>query len=114
MILWLDDIREPWRHGFIGCEWVKTAQEAIDLLKTGRVTFASLDHDLAEEHYPWNCADISACKGTGYDVVCWLEEHPEFWPVEGVRVHSVNPAGVQRMWVPIERHYGRIFLDRPK
>ena len=33
MILWLDDVREPWKHGFIGAEWVKTAAEAIECLK---------------------------------------------------------------------------------
>jgi hypothetical protein len=49
MKLWLDDIRKPWMHGCIGFEWAKTVDEAIALLKTGRVTFASLDHDLSEK-----------------------------------------------------------------
>lgn len=48
MTLWLDNIREPWKHGYTGAEWAKTADEAIALLKTGTVTFASLDHDLSE------------------------------------------------------------------
>lgn len=48
MTLWLDDIREPWKHGYPGAEWVKTADAAISALKTGRYTFASLDHDLSE------------------------------------------------------------------
>jgi len=43
---------------------------------------------------------------SGYDVVCWLEEHPEFWPVDGVKVHSANPAGGKRMQQVIDRHYG--------
>ncbi len=109
MMLWLDDIRQPWRFGYIGATWVKTAAEAIEALKTGTVTFASLDHDLADEHYPWNCKDIDACKGTGYDVILFLEEHPEFWPANGVAVHSANPAGTARMNVVVERHYGRTF-----
>lgn len=109
MILWLDDIRQPWKHGYIVFEWVKTAREAINLLKTGNITFASLDHDLSEEHYPWNCKDISECKGTGYDVVCFLEENPEYWPPDGVRVHSANPAGRARMIQVIEKFYGRNF-----
>ena len=46
MNLWLDDVREPWRHGRIGWEWAKTASEAIALLETGKVENASLDHDL--------------------------------------------------------------------
>lgn len=109
MTLWLDDIRKPSDHGHIGAYWVETAGEAIACLQSLRPDFASLDHDLAEEHYPWNCKDIEACKGTGYDVVCWLEQNPEFWPPNGVAVHSMNPAGKQRMLAVIEKHYGRTF-----
>ena len=49
MKLWLDDLRPPWRYGYIGWEWAKNAGEAIALLKTGKVTQASLDHDLSYE-----------------------------------------------------------------
>ena len=58
MNLWLDDVRNPATHGAIGFVWVKTAEEAIDMLKSGAVQFASLDHDLAEEHYPWNWMQV--------------------------------------------------------
>ena len=44
--------------------WAKTAEEAIDLLKTGKVEYASLDHDLG-------------FGGSGYDVVCWVEENDQ-------------------------------------
>ena len=71
----------------------------------GRVEFASLDHDLAEEHYPWNCDSIENAKGTGYDVVCWLEKNPQFWPKNGVKVHSMNPAGRARMEAVIDMRY---------
>jgi len=46
---------------------------------------------------------------TGYTVILFLEEYPEYWPVDGVRVHSLNPSGKQKMLAAIERHYGRIF-----
>lgn len=103
--LWLDDVRDPNEHGAIGFTWVKTAAEAIEMLKAGNVHLASLDHDLAEEHYPWNCPELPP-KGakTGYDVVCWMEEN-DVWPPGGVRVHSQNPAGAHRMWLAINRHY---------
>lgn len=106
MTLWLDNIREPWKHGYVGCEWAKTADEAIALLKTGRITFASLDHDLSE-----TATMGTPTKGekTGYTVVCWLEEHPEFWPEKGVKVHSMNPVGARRMREVIEAHYHRRF-----
>jgi hypothetical protein len=108
MFLWLDDVREPWKHGHIGAVWVKTADEAIEILKTGKVDAASLDHDLAEEHYPWNCAELPGPgEKTGYDVVLWLEQNPEFWPQRGVSVHSMNPAGGPRMRQVIDAHYGR-------
>ena len=104
-VLWLDDIRQPWKHGYMGAHWVKTAEEAIAALATGKFTFASLDHDLSE------MATIGIPQPgekTGYDVVLWMEETGN-WPENGVRVHSLNPAGKARMLVAIERHYGRLF-----
>lgn len=102
MKLWLDDVREPWKHGCIGWEWAKTADEAIALLATGQVTEADLDHDLSD------AATIgmpAPGEKTGYTVVCWMEENG-VWPRDGVRVHSMNPVGAARMRQVIERHYG--------
>ena len=98
MKLWLDDIRKPWMHGYIGFEWAKTVDEAIALLETGRVTFASLDHDLSEK------ATLGNWEGerTGYDVVLWMEAN-NVWPSDGVVVHSLNPAGRARMQAVIDR-----------
>jgi hypothetical protein len=94
MKLWLDDIRDPAHFGCVGWTWAKTADEAIAYLKTGEVTEASLDHDLSVE------ASIGSAdwrtEVTGYDVVCWMEEH-NVWPRNGTRVHSMNPAGKARM-----------------
>ena len=102
MYLWLDDVRPA----PVGFEWVKTADEAIAALKTGRVEFFSADHDLAEEHY----ADMDRSTGfkekTGYEVVCWMEQY-DVWPPLGVAVHSFNPSGRARMLAAIERVYGR-------
>jgi hypothetical protein len=81
--------------GFIGYTVVKTYEEAIELLKTGKVEKASLDHDLGTEK-------------TGYDVICWMEEN-NVWPRNGVIVHSQNPVGKQKMEVVVKKHYGRIF-----
>ncbi len=106
MILWLDDIRQPWKHGYVGAEWAKTAEQAIAILKTGKVTFASLDHDLSEAA---TLGKAAPGEKTGYSVICWLEENPEFWPEDGVKVHSMNPAGAARMRAVIEAHYHRRF-----
>lgn len=100
--MWLDDLRDPAKHGYIGWVWVKTADEAIALLKTGRVQRASLDHDLTMEQ----TLGQHSAEPTGYTVVCWMEEHG-VWPPEGTKVHSMNPAGRARMQVVIDRAYNR-------
>lgn len=100
MNLWLDDVRDPVKHGKIGWKWVKTAKAAIKMLKSGKVVKASLDHDLT----------IAQTLGqddkeeTGYTVVCWMEEN-NCWPPEGVTVHSMNPVGKKRMEEVIRRAY---------
>jgi len=90
MKLWLDDIR-PAPPGW---EWVKTVKEAQELLLTGTVTEASLDHDLGDDEK----------FGTGYKLVCWMEE-TGIWPTESTKVHSANPVGWAKMFVPIKRYY---------
>jgi hypothetical protein len=127
MNLWLDDIRDPARHGCLGWTWVKTAQEAIAAYESGEVEKSSLDHDLGmcdacasadtdekvqrvrESLIRMNgTASYCSCphNGTGYDVVLWLEETGR-WPTEPPRVHSANPAGAARMRQAIQRHYAK-------
>lgn len=96
--LWLDDVRDPVRQGYVGWTWVKTADEAIALLKTGTVVRASLDHDLDMQATLGN----APTEKTGYDVVCWMEAN-NVWPPEGTRVHSMNPSGRARMEAAIRR-----------
>jgi hypothetical protein len=96
--LWLDDIRKPpdsWQSDHI-IVWAKTAAETIALLRTGEVTYASLDHDLGLQE-----------GNSGYAVVCWMEENG-IWPKDGVDVHSMNVVGRKRMEAVIERAYGRM------
>lgn len=115
MKLWLDDVRDPSEYAFyregspiIGgydYTWVKTADEAIALLKTGAVVYASLDHDLAFDHYMGNYSFMGHNKEkTGYDVVKWMEDN-NVWPENGTVVHSMNPVGRQRMQQVIDKHY---------
>lgn len=119
--LWLDDMRDPAAFGAIGFVWVKTYNEAIKFLQLGIVEFASLDHDIGAcegcVEYCLHIGDMTTpettffnrCphEKTGYDVVCWLEEHPQFWPPNGVRVHSANPVGRQRM----DKHVVDFFIS---
>ena len=69
-------------------------EEAIKLLKTGQVTNLSLDHDLGDDK-----------RGTGYDVVLWIEEAVAtgvFVPPRIV-VHSANPSARAKMEAGITR-----------
>lgn len=100
MKMWLDDVRDPREHGAIGFTWVKTVEEAINLLQTGKVTFVSLDHDLGIA----DTVGYNFRESTGYDVVCWMERN-DVWPVDGVAIHSANPVGRARMQVVIDKHY---------
>lgn len=101
MTLWLDDIRPPKKYGYPDAYWAKTAEEAIAILQTGAVTFASLDHDLSEMAI-WGLSPSE--EKTGYDVVRWMEENG-VWPSGGVKVHSMNPVGKARMEAVIARAY---------
>jgi hypothetical protein len=60
MRVWLDDVRVAPS----GWTWVKTSADAIALLAAGGVEEISLDHDLGDD----------VVNGTGYSVVCWIEE----------------------------------------
>ncbi len=57
--LFLDDER-PTPAGWIRAFW---PAEVIAWLETGTVQAVSLDHDLGDD-----------ARGTGYDVICWIEE----------------------------------------
>lgn len=43
--------------------------------------------------------------GTGYDLLCWLEENPQYWPHKEPAVHSANPAGRARMLQVVRKRY---------
>lgn len=78
--MWLDDERLM-PEGFD--IHARTAEKAMEYLKSGVVSLVSLDHDLGDGN------------GTGYDVAKYIEEsafNGELPRME-VRVHSANPVG---------------------
>ena len=85
MRVWLDDER-PMREGFD--VHVRTASEAIETLKTGKVSYISLDHDLGPPE-----------AGTGYDVAKWVEQMAFYGALRRLEwdVHSANPVGRKNM-----------------
>lgn len=84
MKVYLDDERTTpvgWKRTF----W---PDEVISLLKTGKVTDLSLDHDLGDDQ-----------RGTGYDVVLWIEKAVitrGFIPPV-MKVHSANSSARIKM-----------------
>src|ERR1017187_4711059 len=103
MKLYLDDERTA-PEGWVQVRW---PDEAIELLHTGAVTHLSLDHDLGDDE-----------RGTGYDVLLWIEEQVAlygFVPAAIMEVHSANPAGRKRMEAAIEAITGRLnYSEFPK
>lgn len=84
MKVYLDDER-PTPAGWLGVRW---PEEAISLLKTGEVEELSLDHDLGDDE-----------RGTGYDVILWIEEAvvtTGFKPPQ-IHVHSANTSARGKM-----------------
>ena len=84
MKLFLDDERIP-PEGWIRVRW---PEEAIEILKTGKVVELSLDHDLGDDEH-----------GTGYDVILWIEQAvatENFVPPK-ITVHSANPPAREKM-----------------
>lgn len=77
----------------------RTYSDAVEALLTNdRFDEIYLDHDLG-------CFDPSGREYTGYDLMCWLEQHPEKTPKKFVLVTN-NPVGRQRMQQVIDRILG--------
>nr|WP_200872752.1 cyclic-phosphate processing receiver domain-containing protein [Polycyclovorans algicola] len=76
-----------------GWDRVYWPDEAIALLETGAVTEISLDHDLGDD-----------ARGTGYDVVLWIEEAvaTRGFIAPRVLVHSANSSARQKMALGIQ------------
>jgi hypothetical protein len=95
--VFLDDERVT-PEGWVRVYW---PDEAIALLETDRVEEISLDHDLGDD-----------ARGTGYDVVLWIEEAVVlrgFRPPV-ITVHSANASAREKMLAgvrSIERHARR-------
>ena len=90
MKVYLDDVRGT-PEGWVRVYW---PEEAIELLKTGKVEIISLDHDLGE-----NDRGIDGRPATGYDVILWIEEQVfvnGFSPPV-MRVHSDNSSAREKM-----------------
>lgn len=88
-ILVIDDIRT-----FAEAEYhARTYAEGIDALTEEEWDILYLDHDLGEDK-------------SGYDVLCFLEEYPEYLPGE-IQLVTANPVGRMRMVQVINKLYNK-------
>ena len=73
----------------------RTFAEGINTLKAGEIDTLLLDHDLA-------CFDEDGNELTGYKIMLFLEEHPEYLPKRILLVTS-NPVGRAKMQTVIDK-----------
>ena len=97
MYLWVDDLREPPKTGnnWLWARSVSEAKTAIMFYERQRqVDFIhiDLDHD---------AGDYTKDGGDYIEILNWLEETGRNYPI---RIHSMNPVGVQNMRVIIQRN----------
>ncbi len=72
----------------------RTFSEGIQALQEGPWDLLLLDHDLGDPDP----------RHTGYDVLCWLEQSPQFLPQE-IQLITMNPVGRQKMKLVINKLY---------
>ena len=73
----------------------RTFGEGINAIKAGGIDTLLLDHDLA-------CFDEDGNELTGYKIMLFLEEHPEYLPKRILLVTS-NPVGRAKMQTVIDK-----------
>lgn len=98
MKLWIDDVR-PAPEGYCWIKTVEVAKEYIEKLEQplnyffwGKVEIIDIDHDAGEY----------VERGGDYiKLLDWLEETGRNYPI---RIHSMNPVGVENMRRIIQRN----------
>lgn len=94
MKLWIDDVR-PAPYGY---KWLQSVNEAIWWIETNEriakysIALIDLDHD---------AGDYVNDGGDYIKLLDWLEETGRNYPI---RIHSMNPVGVENMRRIIQRN----------
>lgn len=105
MKLWVDDVR-PAPEGYIWCQSVIEAKGMVEFVEDMNALSKELFDDYRE--YEINIIDIDhdagnyAKDGGDYiNILNWLEETGRNYPI---RIHSMNPVGVENMRRIIQRN----------
>lgn len=93
MKLWVDDVRKA-PDGYM---WARTTNDAISIIRIAvesciNVEVIDLDHDSGDYAYDG---------GDYIKILDWMERHRVSIPI---RIHSMNPVGVQNMRAIIKRN----------
>jgi hypothetical protein len=92
--VWVDDVR-PAPEGYIAFTAVKDTIAFLDQMETmgEQIEVLDLDHD---------AGDFVSCGGDYIKILTWMEEQGiDDIPV---RIHSMNPVGVENMKAIIQRN----------
>ena len=97
MKIWVDDVRPApgdCFHEWLWCGSVNNAILAIEAAEENRkeIEIIDLDHDAGEYYH---------MGGDYINILNWLEETGRSYPI---RIHSMNPVGVENMRRIIERN----------
>lgn len=101
MKLWVDDVRPAPNIGYVHCKSVNDAKRVIQhyeelaeemRLAIYEITLIDLDHD---------AGDFVNEGGDYIKLLDWLEETGRNYPI---RIHSMNPVGVENMRRIIQRN----------
>lgn len=100
--LMIDDMRD---ETHVKCELDVIARNywtGIEALKLRKWDILFLDHDLS------SFMQGGAKEKTGYHVMCFLEENPEYLPGKIICISS-NPAGRANIERVVEKLYGQVW-----
>jgi hypothetical protein len=92
---------DKFKMNFIGCKFFIThlPQTANRWLSEEEFDLILLDHDLMDEHYLGDC---DSRENTGLCTAEYLGNNPNLCKNATIIVHSLNPAGSERMMVALK------------
>ena len=98
MKLWIDDTR-PAPEGYVWCKSVQEAKDTVLMLEL----YATVNEDYKAEliDLDHDAGDYASEGGDYIRLLDWLEETKRNYPI---RIHSMNPVGVENMRRIIRRN----------
>ena len=99
MKLWIDDVR-PAPEGYMLCTSVNNAKCMIEIIER-EILFANLNTKIELIDIDHDAGDYAYDGGDYIKLLDWLEATGRNYPI---KIHSMNPVGVQNMRAIIQRN----------